>query len=101
GTLSFLRSDGLSHLRLQKLLDDSAHQRTKKIPFLSNHRFDLLGSFVSSLLGHGSILSSVVFHSQLLTMTSSFCGTFRTLPRRPHAAPCRERRGSQVVLQYC
>jgi hypothetical protein len=30
-------------------------------------------SFVISSLGHGSILSSVVFHSQLLTMTSSFC----------------------------
>jgi hypothetical protein len=45
------------------------------VPRRRNHRFNLLGSFVISLLGHGSILSSVVFHSQLLTMTSSFCGT--------------------------
>jgi sterol desaturase/sphingolipid hydroxylase (fatty acid hydroxylase superfamily) len=48
------------------------HHRAQKLTILGHHRFDLLQSPVSSLSGHGSILSLVVHHSQLLTMTPLF-----------------------------
>jgi hypothetical protein len=48
------------------------HHRAQKLVILPHHRFDLFKSPVTLLLGHGSILSLVVHHSQLLTMTSLF-----------------------------
>jgi hypothetical protein len=48
------------------------HHRAQKLVILAHHRFDLFKSPVTLLSGHGSILSLVVSHSQLLTMTSLF-----------------------------
>jgi hypothetical protein len=70
--LSFLRADGLGHLRFQKLLDDRAHHWVQKIAVFGHHHCDLASCPVTILSGHGSISQLVVDCSQLLTMTFLF-----------------------------